>query len=60
MGVAVFSGMIGVTIFGLFLTPVFYVVIMSLRERSSPNQHSKNDAATPATEETSPPTPTTA
>jgi HAE1 family hydrophobic/amphiphilic exporter-1 len=27
MGVAVFSGMIGVTIFGLFLTPVFYVVL---------------------------------
>jgi hydrophobe/amphiphile efflux-1 (HAE1) family protein/NodT family efflux transporter outer membrane factor (OMF) lipoprotein len=30
MGVAVFSGMIGVTIFGLFLTPVFYVVLMTL------------------------------
>jgi hypothetical protein len=28
MGVAVFSGMIGVTVFGLFLTPVFYVEIM--------------------------------
>jgi multidrug efflux pump subunit AcrB len=28
MGVAVFSGMIGVTIFGLILTPVFYAVIM--------------------------------
>jgi multidrug efflux pump len=27
MGVAVFSGMIGVTLFGLFLTPVFYVVL---------------------------------
>lgn len=27
MGVAVFSGMIGVTIFGLFLTPVFYVLM---------------------------------
>ena len=27
MGVAVFAGMIGVTAFGLFLTPVFYVVI---------------------------------
>ncbi|MFO1447044.1 MAG: efflux RND transporter permease subunit [Opitutaceae bacterium] len=27
MGVAVFAGMIGVTIFGLFLTPVFYVVL---------------------------------
>ena len=30
MGVAVFSGMIGVTLFGLFLTPVFYVVLMKL------------------------------
>jgi hydrophobe/amphiphile efflux-1 (HAE1) family protein len=27
LGVAVFSGMIGVTLFGLLLTPVFYVVI---------------------------------
>ena len=27
LGIAVFSGMIGVTIFGIFLTPVFYVVI---------------------------------
>src|SRR5436309_14400564 len=30
MGIAVFSGMIGVTLFGLFLTPVFYVVLMKL------------------------------
>jgi multidrug efflux system outer membrane protein len=30
MGVAVFAGMIGVTIFGLFLTPVFYVTLMRL------------------------------
>lgn len=30
MGVAVFSGMIGVTFFGLFLTPVFYVTLMKL------------------------------
>ncbi|WP_411878737.1 efflux RND transporter permease subunit [Polaromonas sp. YR568] len=30
MGVAVFSGMIGVTAFGLFLTPVFYVVLRRL------------------------------
>ena len=28
MGVAVFAGMIGVTVFGLFLTPVFYVAVM--------------------------------
>jgi len=30
MGTAVFSGMIGVTLFGLFLTPVFYVTLMKL------------------------------
>ncbi len=34
LGTAVFFGMLGVTIFGLFLTPVFYVVIMWFRERS--------------------------
>jgi multidrug efflux pump subunit AcrB len=27
LGVAVISGMIGVTLFGIFLTPVFYYVI---------------------------------
>ncbi|MCY1370422.1 Efflux pump membrane transporter BepE [compost metagenome] len=27
MGVAVFSGMLGVTFFGLLLTPVFYLLI---------------------------------
>jgi len=30
MGVAVFAGMLGVTAFGLFLTPVFYVVLRRL------------------------------
>jgi multidrug efflux pump len=35
MGVAVFSGMIGVTFFGLFLTPVFYVMIRGLASRMS-------------------------
>ena len=33
MGITVFSGMIGVTLFGLFLTPVFYVVIRTWVER---------------------------
>ena len=33
LGTAVFFGMLGVTIFGLFLTPVFYVVIMWFSER---------------------------
>jgi multidrug efflux pump len=33
MGLAVFAGMIGVTIFGLLLTPVFYLVIRKLAWR---------------------------
>jgi len=33
MGVAVFFGMLGVTLFGLFLTPVFYVLLRSLGAR---------------------------
>ncbi len=32
-GVTVFAGMIGVTVFGLFLTPVFYVALRKLAER---------------------------
>jgi len=32
MGIAVFSGMLGVTVFGLMMTPVFFVVIGSVVE----------------------------
>jgi multidrug efflux pump len=32
-GVTVFAGMIGVTLFGLFLTPVFYVGLRKLSGR---------------------------
>jgi multidrug efflux pump len=32
MGVAVFSGMLGVTFFGLFLTPVFYVLMRGVEK----------------------------
>jgi multidrug efflux pump len=32
IGTAVFSGMIGVTLFGIFLTPIFFSVIMKLFE----------------------------
>jgi len=32
MGVAVFSGMLGVTFFGLFLTPVFHVLMRELEK----------------------------
>ncbi len=36
MGVAVFAGMIGVTIFGLLLTPVFYVAVMKRGRKKAP------------------------
>jgi hydrophobe/amphiphile efflux-1 (HAE1) family protein len=34
LGTTVFSGMLGVTFFGLFLTPVFYVVLRGLARKS--------------------------
>ncbi len=49
LGTAVFFGMLGVTIFGLFLTPVFYVVIMWFKER-----HGTAAPAIPASTESSP------
>ena len=39
MGVAVFFGMIGVTAFGLFLTPVFYVALRTLTRNRPLKQH---------------------
>ncbi len=36
LGIAVFSGMIGVTAFGIFFTPVFYYVIRYFTERGKP------------------------
>jgi multidrug efflux pump len=33
LGTAVFSGMLGVTLFGIFLTPVFFYVIQWLKDR---------------------------
>ncbi|HBO21611.1 MAG TPA: multidrug efflux RND transporter permease subunit [Providencia sp.] len=35
MGIAVFFGMLGVTLFGLILTPVFYVIVRKLTLRKS-------------------------
>jgi hypothetical protein len=35
-GITVFSGMLGVTLFGLFLTPVFYVTLRKLVTRGKP------------------------
>jgi multidrug efflux pump len=39
MGIAVFFGMIGVTAFGLFLTPVFYVALRALARNRPLKQH---------------------
>ena len=36
LGLAVFSGMLGVTLFGIFLTPVFYYVIQWARSSKTP------------------------
>ncbi len=33
LGIAVFAGMIGVTLFGVILTPTFYFLIMRAGER---------------------------
>jgi multidrug efflux pump len=33
MGIAVFSGMVGVTFFGIFLTPVFYSLVRKSTEK---------------------------
>jgi multidrug efflux pump len=35
MGVAVFAGMIGVTIFGLLLTPLFYALVRKYAAKAS-------------------------
>jgi multidrug efflux pump len=39
MGIAVFSGMIGVTAFGIFLTPVFYVLLRAATGNRPLKQH---------------------
>ncbi|MDB6004604.1 MAG: multidrug efflux transporter MexF, partial [Prosthecobacter sp.] len=44
LGTAVFFGMIGVTIFGLLFTPVFYVILRAFVER----RESRRQAAAPS------------
>src|SRR6185369_8725631 len=43
MGVAVFAGMIGVTAFGLFLTPIFYVVLRRLAGNRALKLHGQEE-----------------
>jgi HAE1 family hydrophobic/amphiphilic exporter-1 len=47
LGTAVFSGMIGVTFFGLIFTPVFYVLTRTLagRRQASPPQDAAHHPA---------------
>ncbi|MDE2599627.1 MAG: efflux RND transporter permease subunit, partial [Rhodocyclaceae bacterium] len=44
MGIAVFFGMIGVTFFGLFLTPVFYVLLRKLAGKHKLHSAAHHDA----------------
>ncbi|HSV61996.1 MAG TPA: efflux RND transporter permease subunit, partial [Chthoniobacterales bacterium] len=51
LGTAVFFGMLGVTGFGLFLTPVFYVVIMWFKERRNGPSPAPTQSKSPLTPE---------
>ncbi len=48
LGVTVFSGMLGVTFFGLFLTPVFYVTIRSITRRLMPARRGPDPEVQPS------------
>jgi multidrug efflux pump len=43
MGIAVFAGMIGVTTFGIFLTPIFYVLLRTLVTGTSHDSTDQSD-----------------
>jgi Cu/Ag efflux pump CusA len=45
LGLAVFSGMLGVTVFGIFLTPVFFFVIQWFTDRGDSPKPSPAPAA---------------
>ncbi len=48
LGVAVFSGMLGVTLFGIFLTPVFFYVVERLLGTPADEKHAKKPIGQPA------------
>src|SRR5476651_188845 len=50
MGVAVFAGMLGVTFFGLFLTPVFYVFLRTLAQHFEKKKSAAAISAAPTLE----------
>jgi multidrug efflux pump subunit AcrB len=45
VGVAVFFGMLGVTLFGLIFTPIFYVVVRNLAEGKNESKPTQTMAA---------------
>jgi multidrug efflux pump len=47
MGIAVFFGMLGVTLFGLFLTPVFYVLLRTLDKSHKLHSAAQHEAPRP-------------
>lgn len=53
LGVAVFAGMLGVTAFGLFLTPVFYVALRKLADYIGRSRMKVSDAEANALPESS-------
>jgi hydrophobe/amphiphile efflux-1 (HAE1) family protein len=50
LGTAVFAGMLGVTLFGIFLTPVFFYVIQWFAQRRAAKQEAADGAVPPATD----------
>jgi len=48
LGTAVFAGMIGVTLFGIFLTPVFFYVVRRVAGQRTPAPTSAADDMPPA------------
>jgi len=50
LGTAVFSGMIGVTLFGLIFTPVFYVLVRAVSRKKAPTATLPHAVPAPAAE----------
>jgi multidrug efflux pump subunit AcrB len=48
LGTAVFSGMIGVTAFGLIFTPIFYVVCRWIAQKTGRRRHTMERPTAPA------------
>ena len=57
LGLAVFSGMLGVTLFGIFLTPIFFYVISRFSRVPQPSPTAPPDAASAG--DVKPPSPET-